>query len=124
MSEHYSSFQRGSVPWLLQRVTAAFLIVTLAFHFAFRHFLYHAYEVTFEQSAAFMAEWGYLLTMILFLVTATFHAVNGIYNALINQGLTGTRLRVAKYVLVLAGIAVAAQGARLAWTLADAGGLF
>ncbi|MFB6111872.1 MAG: succinate dehydrogenase [Halobacteriaceae archaeon] len=124
MSEHYSSFERGGRRWLIQRITAAFLILTLAYHFAFRHFLFHADEVTFQQSAAFMAQLGYLATMILFLVTATFHAVNGIYNALENAGVTGAQLRVAKVVLGLAGVALVVQGSRLAVTLAGAGGLF
>lgn len=124
MSEHYSSFERGGRRWLLQRITAAFLVITLAYHFAFRHFLFHAANVTFEQSAAFMAEVGYFATMVLFLVTATFHAVNGIYNALENAGVAGTQLTVAKVVLGVAGVALLVQGGRLAYTLAGAGGLF
>lgn len=124
MSEHYSSFERGGRRWLFQRITAAFLVLTLAYHFAFRHFLYHAYEVSFDQSAAFMAEIGYFLTMVLFLIAATFHAVNGIYNALENAGVAGTQLRIAKILLGVAGLALIFQGGRLAYTLSAAGGLF
>lgn len=124
MSRHYSSFDRGGRAWLWQRITAAFLVITLAYHFAFRHFFYHADEVTFGQSATFMAEFGYFATMVLFLVAATFHAVNGIYNALVNAGVTGTQLKAAKAILVIGGLAVVVQGTRLALTLAGAGGLF
>ncbi|MFB6253336.1 MAG: succinate dehydrogenase [Halobacteriaceae archaeon] len=122
MAEYVSSFREGSTQWFLQRVTAVFLIITLAFHFAFRHFLYHAYNVDFAQSAAFMAQFGYFATMILFLITATFHAVNGIYNAAINQGVTGKPLRVIKYALAFGGILIVIQGIRLALALASAGG--
>ncbi|MEF8906159.1 MAG: succinate dehydrogenase, partial [Haloarculaceae archaeon] len=50
----------------------------------------------------------------LFLVTATFHGVNGVYNALVNQGLGGTRKRVVKYGLALAGLLLIVQGVRVA----------
>ena len=114
MAERYSSFRSGSLPWLLQRVTAAFLVVVLAFHFFLLHFVTHAAEITFAGTTARMEQWGYLLTMVLFLLTATFHGVNGVYAALLNQGLTGTRKRVVQGVLTIAGLALAAQGVYVA----------
>jgi len=91
MAERYSSFQSGGRMWLLQRVTAVFLLVVLAFHFFLLHFVHHADEVSFLASSARMESLSYYSLMILFLVTATFHGVNGVYNALVNQGLTGHR---------------------------------
>jgi succinate dehydrogenase / fumarate reductase membrane anchor subunit len=117
MAEHYSSFTRGGTSWLLQRITAAFLVVVLAFHFFLLHFVNHAADVTFLGSAGRMAEWGYFVTMILFLVTATFHGVNGVYNALINQGLSGRGKQVVKWVLVVASVLLIVQGVRLALAL-------
>ncbi|WP_254545136.1 succinate dehydrogenase hydrophobic membrane anchor subunit [Halomarina pelagica] len=114
MAEHYSSFERGGTRWLLQRLTAVFLIGVLAFHFMLLHFVNHAYEITFAGTQARMGQIGYFATMWLFLVTATFHGVNGVYNALINQGLTGTRKRVVGAVLALAGLALVAQGTYVA----------
>ena len=90
------------------------LFRSLAFHFVLLHFVNHAAEITFLGTRARMSEWGYLLTMWLFLVTATFHGVNGVYNALINQGLAGARKRVVGAVLTLASIALIAQGIRFA----------
>ena len=110
MAERYSSFRSGSLPWLLQRVTAAFLVVVLAFHFFQLHFVTHASEVTFAGTQARMSEWAYFTTMVLFLVTATFHGVNGVYAALLNQGLTGTSKRAVQVVLGVAGVALAVQG--------------
>src|SRR6056297_2403365 len=106
MAERYSSFRSGSLAWLLQRVTAAFLVVVLAFHFFLLHFVNHPSEITFAGSQARMQEWGYLVTMVLFLVAGAFHGVNGVYNALVNQGLDGTPKRVTKWVLALAGVAL------------------
>jgi succinate dehydrogenase / fumarate reductase membrane anchor subunit len=114
MAEHYSSFQRGGVRWLVQRVTAAFLVVVLAFHFFLLHFVHHADEVTFGMSSARMQELTYFSLMVLFLVTATFHGVNGVYNALINQGLVGLQKRVVQVVLVVASALLLVQGLRTA----------
>jgi succinate dehydrogenase / fumarate reductase membrane anchor subunit len=122
MAERYSSFTPGGTGWLLQRLTAAFLIVVLAFHFFLLHFINHAADITFAGSAARMAETGYFVTMILFLVTAAFHGVNGVYNALINAGLDGRYKTAVKWVLIVAGVLLIVQGVRLATAL-QAGGI-
>jgi len=118
MAERYSSFQPGSTLWLLQRVTAAFLVVTLAFHFFLLHFYNHAPEITLQGSAGRMDVPVYFVTMILFLATAAFHGVNGVYNALVNAGLDGTPKAVVKWGLIVAGLALVGQGIRLAVALA------
>ncbi len=122
MAERYSSFTPGGTGWLLQRLTAAFLIVVLAFHFFLLHFINHAADVTFAGSAERMAQTGYYVTMILFLVTAAFHGVNGVYNALINAGLDGGAKTAVKWVLIVAGGLLVVQGIRLATAL-QAGGI-
>jgi succinate dehydrogenase / fumarate reductase membrane anchor subunit len=114
MAERYSSFEKGGRRWLFQRVTAAFLIVVLAFHFFLLHFVNHANEVTFAMSAGRMQQWTYYSLMVLFLVTATFHGVNGVYNALVNMGLTGARKKAMKTALSVASLLLVVQGLRTA----------
>jgi succinate dehydrogenase / fumarate reductase membrane anchor subunit len=114
MAEHYSSFERGGRRWLLQRLTAVFLIGVLAFHFILLHFVNHAAEVSFAGTNIRMSQVGYFATMWLFLVTATFHGVNGVYNALVNMGIDGTQKKVVGGVLAVAGIALVIQGTRVA----------
>jgi succinate dehydrogenase / fumarate reductase membrane anchor subunit len=114
MAEHYSSFERGSLRWVIQRVTAVFLIGALAFHFVLLHFVNHAAEIDFAGTQARMGEIGYFSLMLTFLVTATFHGVNGVYNALINQGLEGTQKKVVAAILTLASLLLIAQGTRVA----------
>mgnify|MGYP000064119772 CR=1 FL=1 len=114
MADYYSSFEPKGTRWLLQRLTAAFLVVVLAFHFMLLHFVNHAAEITFQGTAIRMSQLGYFLTMVLFLVTATFHGVNGVYNALVNQGLSGTGKTAVKYGLALAGLLLIVQGVRVA----------
>lgn len=114
MAQHYSSFRRGGTKWLLQRITAVFLIGVLAFHFVTLHFVNHAADITFAGTQARMSEIGYFSLMWLFLVTAAFHGLNGVYNALINLGLEGTQKKVIGAVLTLAGILLIVQGTRVA----------
>jgi succinate dehydrogenase / fumarate reductase membrane anchor subunit len=114
MAERYSSFERGGRLWLWQRITAAFLIVVLAFHFVLLHFVHHADEVTFLASSARMEQLSYYSLMVLFLLTATFHGVNGVYNALVNAGLSGTKRQVVKVTLVAASLLLVVQGLRTA----------
>jgi succinate dehydrogenase / fumarate reductase membrane anchor subunit len=118
MAERYSSFDRSTTAWLLQRVTAAFLVTVLAFHFFLLHFVHHPSEITFAGTQARMQEWGYFATMVLFLVAGAFHGVNGVYNALVNQGLDGTPKTVTKLVLWVAGLALVVQGVRVAFAMA------
>ena len=119
MAEYYSSFEREGARWLLQRVTAAFLVIVLAYHFMLLHFVNHAAELTFAGTTARMSQVGYFLTMVLFLVTAAFHGVNGVYNALINQGLDGTRQTAVKWLLVVAGGLLVVQGVRVALAMTN-----
>jgi succinate dehydrogenase / fumarate reductase membrane anchor subunit len=114
VSERYSSFEPGGRRWLWQRITAVFLVVVLAFHFFLLHFVNHAAEVTFALSSARMETLSYYSLMILFLVTATFHGVNGVYNALINAGLSGQQRTAVKWALVAASVVLVVQGVRTA----------
>jgi len=118
MAERYSSFAPGGTGWLLQRITAAFLIVTLAFHFFQLHFVNHAADVTFAGTQARMENVGYFITMVLFLIAGAFHGINGVYNALVNQGLAGTQRKVVLGVLVFAGVALVVQGIYVALAMA------
>lgn len=125
MAEHYSSFTQGGLLWLVQRLTAVFLIGVLALHFMLVHFVNHAADITFAGTQTRMSQLGYFLTMVMFLLTATIHGVNGVYNALINQGLEGQPRQVVKYGLAIAGLLLIFQGIRtaLAMTGLDVGGL-
>ena len=114
MADYYSSFEPKGTRWLLQRLTAAFLVVVLAYHFMLLHFVNHAYEITFAGTQARMSQVGYFITMVLFLIAGTFHGVNGVYNALVNQGLDGTQKTAVKWLLVVAGVMLIVQGIRVA----------
>ena len=114
MAEHYSSFERKGWRWFVQRITAVFLIGVLAFHFVLLHFVNHAAEISFLGTQARMSQVGYFATMWLFLVTATFHGVNGVYNGLVNIGLEGAQRKVVAAILTIASLLLIVQGTRVA----------
>ena len=116
---YYSSFEPKGTRWFLQRLTAGFLVVVLAYHFVLLHFVNHAAEITFAGSTARMSQVGYFSTMVLFLVTATFHGVNGVYNALVNQGIDGTPRAAVKWLLAVAGVMLIVQGTRVSLALTN-----
>lgn len=118
-STRRSRFESGSIAWFLQRVTAVVLLFTLAFHFIWLHFVNHAAEVTLWGSALRMNQLAYFLTMIVFLVTAVFHGLNGIYNALLNQGLSGRKRQVVFWASALVGTIVTVQGIRIALAMTE-----
>ncbi|MFQ3319386.1 MAG: succinate dehydrogenase / fumarate reductase membrane anchor subunit [Natronomonas sp.] len=119
MADYYSSFEPKGTRWLLQRITAAFLVVVLAYHFMLLHFVNHAAEITFAGTTARMGQVGYFTTMVLFLITATFHGVNGVYNALVNQGLDGTPKTAVKWLLGVAGVMLIVQGIRVSLAMTN-----
>lgn len=113
-----SRFESGSIAWFLQRVTAVVLLFTLAFHFILLHYLNHAAEVTLWGSALRMDQLGYFVVMVVFLVTAAFHAINGIYNALLNQGLSGRARQGVFWLFAIIGTVLVVQGIRIAFAIA------
>ncbi|ERG88819.1 MAG: succinate dehydrogenase, hydrophobic anchor subunit [halophilic archaeon J07HX5] len=82
-----SSFTPGTWRWLLQRVTAVFLLGALAFHMVSIHGLNHASESSFMQSQQRMSQVGYFAFIWVFLLTATVHGVTGVCTTLVNLGL-------------------------------------
>ncbi len=116
-----SSFSSQGVSWLLQRVTAVVLIVTLAGHLIQQHAINHAYEIEIGDTVARMSEIGYFAVIWLFLVTAAFHGINGLYQSLIGEGMTGRRQQAIKWLLVILGAVLVIQGTRVAWAMTGGG---
>lgn len=114
MADYYSSFEPKGTRWLLQRITAAFLVVVLAFHFMLLHFVNHAADITFLGTQARMSQVGYFLTMVAFLIAGAFHGVNGVYNGLVNMGLSGRPKKIVAAILIVATVLLIVQGLRVA----------
>jgi succinate dehydrogenase / fumarate reductase, membrane anchor subunit len=97
----------GLVPWVLQRVTGALLLLWLSIHLAFWHFR-HSHSAGIDAGAvargasALWVVWGSLLGAL-----CLFHGLSGIRNILFDYGLArryGGRLTGALWALGLAGL--------------------
>jgi succinate dehydrogenase / fumarate reductase membrane anchor subunit len=69
----------GAVSWLLQRISAVIVFVLLMIHFYTYHFLSQGKAVTYEQVVAKVSSWWFPLFQFIFLVTALYHGMNGVW---------------------------------------------
>ncbi|MCP4215230.1 MAG: succinate dehydrogenase, hydrophobic membrane anchor protein [bacterium] len=68
----------GAVAWLLQRISAVVLFIMLLVHYVTYHFLTKG-PVNYEAVKAKMSSPWFNLVQFLFLVTALYHGINGIW---------------------------------------------
>jgi succinate dehydrogenase / fumarate reductase membrane anchor subunit len=74
---------RGLLPWLFQRVTAAFLVIGVGVHFVVLHFLIER-PVTLAKVAERLGSPAWVAFDVLLLLCALYHALNGIYGILLD----------------------------------------
>lgn len=72
------SSKSGAIAWLLQRITAVVLFIILMYHFVFYHFISKGNYPWEEVVAKMQSPWFNLLQFI-FLLTALFHGLNGVW---------------------------------------------
>ncbi|UCH92741.1 MAG: succinate dehydrogenase, hydrophobic membrane anchor protein [Candidatus Aminicenantes bacterium] len=68
----------GAIAWLLQRVTAVILFIIVIYHFVYYHFIIQGVYSWKEVAARMQSPWFNLLQFV-FLVTALYHGLNGIW---------------------------------------------
>jgi len=68
----------GAVAWLLQRVSAVILFIMLLFHFVTYHFIAKGNFLWKDIVAKMQSPWFNLLQFV-FLITALYHGLNGIW---------------------------------------------
>lgn len=72
------SSKTGAIAWLLQRVSAVVLFIMLIYHFISYHFI-SAGAYSYEKVLAKMQTPWFNLVQFLFLVTALYHGLNGVW---------------------------------------------
>lgn len=83
MDKNFKQTSRsGSIAWLLQRVSAVILFVLLLFHFITYHFLTKTRSVEYLQVLERAQSWWFPLLQFLFLLTALYHGLNGVWSVL------------------------------------------
>ena len=68
----------GAIAWFLQRVSAIILFVLLIYHFVYYHFISKGVFPWKEVVAKMQSPWFSLLQFV-FLVTALYHGLNGVW---------------------------------------------
>ncbi|HSQ34423.1 MAG TPA: succinate dehydrogenase, hydrophobic membrane anchor protein [Candidatus Binatia bacterium] len=83
MEKNFKQTSRsGSIAWLLQRISAVILFVLLLFHFITYHFLTRSRSVEYAQVIERAQSWWFPLLQFLFLLTALYHGLNGVWSVL------------------------------------------
>ena len=77
----------NAITWLLQRVSAALLIVLLGLHIWLLFVINPAEIIRFDEAKARLANGAYVLLYTLLLLFGFFHAFNGLYNVMVDMGL-------------------------------------
>jgi succinate dehydrogenase / fumarate reductase membrane anchor subunit len=72
----------GSLPWLLQRISAVILFVLLMLHFVTYHFLAKGKAVSYQWVMSKAGSWWFPLLQFVFLLTALYHGMNGVWSVL------------------------------------------
>jgi succinate dehydrogenase / fumarate reductase membrane anchor subunit len=72
----------GSLAWLLQRISAVILFVLLLLHFITYHFLTQGRTTTYQYVLARAQSWWFPLLQFMFLLTALYHGLNGVWSVL------------------------------------------
>ncbi len=72
------SSKAGAIAWLLQRVTAILLFIGVIYHFVYYHFISNGLYTWKEVVAKMQSPWFNLLQFV-FLATALYHGLNGVW---------------------------------------------
>jgi succinate dehydrogenase / fumarate reductase membrane anchor subunit len=101
MEKNFKQTSRsGSIAWLLQRISAVILFVLLLFHFITYHFLTQSRSVEYARVLKRAQSWWFPLLQFLFLFTALYHGLNGVWSVL-EDYTTSTFWRLVWYSLLL-----------------------
>jgi len=101
----------GAIAWLLQRISAIVLFVLLISHYIGYHFLAKGYseqseQISFDKVKALMSSPLFNLIQFLFLSTALYHGINGIW-MVIEDYISSRGWRIFLYsLLILVGISL------------------
>ncbi len=94
-----------TVPWLLQRISAAILIVLLFTHFWVGHYANFGAPITFAGVQMRLQNTLFLIVDSMLLIAVVFHGLNGVRNILLDYPSLLPRNRSVSLILFLIGVA-------------------
>lgn len=100
----------STVPWLLQRISGAVLVVLLAIHFWTGHYADFGEPITFAGVQTRLQDAAFIILDSLLLITVVFHGLNGLRNILLDYPSLLTHNRSVSLILLIIGIATIVFG--------------
>ena len=92
----------NAMTWLLQRISAALLLVVLGIHIWALYVFNTSEVISFSEARARLSSAPYVLLYVLLLFFGLFHAFNGVYTVMVDMGLK-TRKTVVGLLITLGG---------------------
>jgi succinate dehydrogenase hydrophobic membrane anchor protein len=112
--EAMARHQGGMWPWLMQRVTAVLVFVTMAIHLTATHIL-NIGDLSYSNIAGRLAHSGMALVDFTLLAAVVFHALNGVRMVWLDYSLAGSGRRVVDVAFWIIGVGVFFYGAWALW---------
>jgi succinate dehydrogenase cytochrome b556 subunit len=111
MMKSTHSGERAFWPWLLQRVSAVFLLVLVVAHLWIEHFMHLGQPITYQSVARRLMRGLFDAVDYGLLIVVVYHALNGVRNIWLDRGWSRQRLWVASTMLWVIGLATVVVGA-------------
>ncbi len=112
----------GSVPWLLQRISAVFLSVLLGIHFWVGHYADFGAPVTFAGVHMRLQNALFIILDSILLISVVFHGLNGIRNIILDYSALLSHNRSVSLILFIIGTATVIFGIYALYPLITGGG--
>ncbi|MFZ5632166.1 MAG: succinate dehydrogenase [Bacillota bacterium] len=77
----------NALTWLLQRISAVFLLVLLGIHIWLLHVANTSEVISFSEARARLVSAPFVALYVLLLFFGLFHALNGLYTVMVDMGL-------------------------------------
>lgn len=94
----------NAMTWLLQRISAALLLVVLGIHIWALYVFNTSEVISFSEARARLSSAPYVLLYVLLLFFGLFHAFNGVYTVMVDMGLKTRKTTIG--ILIILGTAL------------------
>ncbi len=98
----------NAITWLLQRISAAVLLIVLGLHVWLLYVANPAEIIQFSEAKARLVSSSYVVVYVLLLLFGLFHALNGLYAIMVDMGLRARLVTIS--VLIILGLTLFGVG--------------
>jgi len=112
----------STIPWLLQRISAAVLIVLLIIHFWVGHYASWGTPITFAGVHMRLQNVAFVIVDSMLLMLVVFHGLNGVRNIFLDYPSLLQHQRTVSLILLIFGVATVIFGIYSLYPLITGGG--